>query len=442
MSNFLNNFSEENYKKNNSDDTKSQYMDDKSEKEITLRKDKKNLIELKGNAFEEERIEIDTSHNQFVLKRTAIICATVIICLLLILGVYVYSNQTVSINFVGKTETEAINWLEKNNVNYDITEIESTDATEGIILSQSIAVGEKIRPMELQTLEVSKGPNMTEIVPLSELNGKSKEEIKKFVDEKAIVNSTFKNEYSDTISADNLIRVEFEDDSVSQKNYTREDKVTFIISKGAKSEKKTLKVDNFVNETTDKVYEWVGDSGVMIDENQVASEKPEGYIVSQSLKAGDMVGYGDVLSIDVSKGSGEIVPYLVGYTLDEAQTIADGINLTTEPSEIYSDSESGIVVSQSLESDSVFFPDEDTMKIKISLGQPFISDMTGATVGDFVMTIQELNKQGANLFYTTTYSEITDKEKEEGIVSGTIKNQSISNEFVPIGSTINIEVYE
>lgn len=472
MSDFLNNFSNDKYKKQVIEEQEETKKAEDSEKEQEVNKSsgesqKKTKIttdkvsnkqpitrevgsiktvgdsklQLSGAAFEEEKVEIDSDYNHFLLKRTITICATIIISILIFVGAYIYLNQTVAITLVDKSQTEAEKWLEKNDVNYDIVEIESNDVEPGIVISQSIPTGERIGQLDMQSLEVSSGPDMSEVVDLSGLKGKSKEEVTSFIEDNMLFNASTKYEYSDKVDSDKLIRIDFEDDSVTTKNYTREAKANFILSKGSKSDKKNLKVENFVDQTTDKVYEWNADSGVMIDEQQVSSDIPAGYIVSQSIEPGEMVGFGDILTVEVSKGPGEAVPYLIGYDLDSAQSIADDSGIVLEPTESYSNSDNGLIVAQSISSGESIYPEEESLKVTVSLGKPFIDDMTGSNLGSAVSMINGLNSQGANLTYTTSEVALTDEDKEMGLTSGMIKSISGANQFVSTGSNIEIVTY-
>lgn len=471
MSDFLNNFSGDKYKKQVTEEkedsktvsgseekTLSNPTNEADEKSPSLTTDKKkqqpytkevnsikafddNQLQLSGAAFEEEKVEIDSDYNQFLLKRTITICATIIISILIFVGAYMYLNQTVAITLVDKSQTEAKKWLEKNGVNYDIVEVESTEVEPGVVISQSIPKGERIGQLDMQSLEVSSGPDMTEVVDLSSLKGKTKDEVNAFIESNMLLNATTTYEYSEKVDSDKLIRIEFEDDSVTTKNYTREAKVTFVLSKGNKGEKKNLKVENFVNQTTDKVYEWNADSGVMIDEEKVSSDIPAGYIVSQSIEAGEMVGFGDILTVEVSKGPGEAVPYLIGYDLETAQDLADENGISLEPAEQYSNGASGLIVDQSIASGESIYPEEESLRVTVSLGQPFIDDMTGSSLGSAVSMINSLNSQGANLTYTTSEVSLTDEEKEMGLTSGMIKTIGGANQFVSTGSNIEIVTY-
>lgn len=445
MSDFLNNFSNDKYKKQVMEDKENHdTIENKQESEQQLVKSEGNelKLELSGAAFEEEKISIDKDYNQFLFKRTVVICVTIIVAILIFAFGYWYMNQTVAITLVDKSQTDAVKWLDDNKVNYDLITVESQEKPSGTVISQSIPSGEKIGVLDLQTIEVSSGPNMAEVVKLTGLEGKSKEQINNLIENQMLVNASLKYEYSDKVDNDKLIRIDFEDDSVTENNYTRSAKAEFVISKGSKEEKKNVKVDNFVNQTIDSVYEWNQDTGIMVDEEQVPSDIPEGYIVSQSVEPGTMLGYGDVITVEISKGPGEYTPYLIGYNIDDATEVAAEINLSLEPAESYSDSNAGVVIYQSKSEGESIYPEEESLKVTVSLGQPFITDMSGATIGDLASMINDFNTQGANISYTTTEVALSDEDKEAGVQSGTIKSISNANSFVNVGSTLTVEVYE
>lgn len=447
MSDFLNNFSNDKYKKQitekqDANELEVSQEELKSDSQQVVKNNTDNLkLELSGAAFEEEKISIDTDYNRFLLKRTIVICATIVAIILVLVGSYIYSNQTVAITLVDKSQTEAVKWLKDNGVNYDLLTVESNEKASGTVISQSIPSGEKIGVLDLQTIEVSTGPNMDEVVKLTGLEGKSKQEISNLIDDKMLVNASLKYEYSDIVANDKLIRIDYDDDSVTAKNYTRSAKAEFVISKGSKEDKKNVKVDNFVNQTTDKVYEWNQDTGIMVDEQLVSSKIPAGYIVSQSVEPGTMLGFGDVITVEVSKGPGEYTPYLIGYNLEDATAIAGESNISLESSEVYSDSSAGIIVSQSKSEGESIYPDEESLKVSVSLGQPFINDISGGNIGDAVAMINELNSQGANLTYTTDEVALSKEDKESGLVSGSVKSISNSNSFVSPGTNLLITVY-
>lgn len=445
MNDFLNNFSSEKYEKQVVENEPTASSNEKSKapegEQPTEPPKRSKTMKLQGAAFEDEKVSIDSSYNEFLFKRTLTICLTILGVVMVVAGVYLYLNQTVAINLVDKTQTEAEKWLVDKDVNYDITTVESDSKVSGTVLSQTIPQGEKIGVLDLQTIEVSSGPDMKKVVSLDEIKGKTEEEIQKFIDSKLLTNVSIVTEYSSKVKAGKYIRIDFDDDSVTSKNYTREDKAQIIVSKGDKKQKKNLKVDNFVNQTIDKVSEWNKDSEVMIDTTDVPSDIPTGYIVSQSIEPGTMVGYGDILKVEVSKGPGVETPNLVGMKIDSATEAAEEQKITVEPKEIYSDSAVGYVVGQSKAAGSSIYPEEDTLKLEVSLGKPFLSDMSGSTVGDAVAAINELNSQGANLTYTIEYFTLSKADKAEGKTSGTLKSHSYRNSFASPGTNIKLRVY-
>lgn len=443
MSDFLNNFSKEKYKKQVEESQEQvDFKTENSSSDISEGNEQEGLkLQLTGAAFEEEKVSIDKDYNEFLFKRTVVICATIVVVVLIFMGSYMYLNQTVAITLVDKTQAEAEKWLKDNGVKYDIVNVQSNEKPSGTVLTQSIPSGDKIGVLDLEKIEVSTGPNMDEVVDLTGLKSKTKEEIKTFIDSKMLSNASVTSEYSDKVKADRLIRMDFEDDSVTAKNYTRSAKVDFVISKGSREDKKNVKVENFVDQTTDKVYEWNTDTGIMVDEVPVSSDIPVGYIVSQSVAPGTMMGYGDIITLEVSKGPGVYTPNLIGYTIDDATAIAEKSKIPLEPTEKYSDGTAGYIIDQSMYEGESFYPDEDTLNVTVSLGQPFINDMSGSSLGDAVAMINELNTQGANLTYSTKNVKLTADDKEQGMTSGMIKSISNSNSFVSPGANITIEVY-
>lgn len=446
MSNFLNNFSQNNYDQEEEKNNEATKPENVAVDDDQLPQDENptsgGLVKLKGGAFQEEEISYDQSYHMYKFRNIAVICATLIILVSIGTGIYLYNSQTLAITLTGMTQEEAVKWLDDNKVSYDKVTEESLTVDSGVIISQQIPAGEKITRSDLQVITVSSGPNLTEVVKLKEFESKSKPEIEALIESRALVNTDIVYEYSDTVDKDKLIRIEFENEGITVDNYTRSEPVKFIVSKGAKGDDKTKKVENFVNKQTDSVAEWVGDEGIIISEVQVVSELPEGYIVSQSVEPGTMLGFGDIIEIEVSKGLGTIVPSVIGYSEDGAAQILSDAGISYEVKEIYSSSDHGVVIDQSLASGSNYFEDSPSLVITKSLGNVFIDDLTGSTLREANDMINNLNSQGANVSYYTEEVERTDDQIEEGITSGTIKSNTSANKYVNPGTEIKITLYK
>lgn len=442
MSNFLNNFSDENYDQDETAIAQEESVDKGLEEIEESSENVQVFRKLKGKAFDQEKVTYDDTYHQFKYKKTAVICSTIVILSAMFIGLFLYLNQTLSITLVGKTEDEAITWLEKNKVSYDKVSEENKTIPTGVVISQEIPAGEKITRSDLQIITVSTGPNMKEVLKLSDLKGKSKTEIEEFIEKNTLPNSKLSYEYSDEIKENKLIRIEFENETVDSKNYTRSEQVNFIISKGSKSDSKNKKVDNFVNQTIDSVAEWNADAGIIIDEVPIASNIPEGYIISQSVAPGEMLGFGDVLTLEVSKGSGIAMPNVVGYSEQGASEELTKNNIMFEVVEQYSDSDYGYIISQSIPASTPYFEEDSGVILTKSLGSPFIDDVSGGSLKDAVDMINALNEQGANISYYTEEVTRSEEEKEEGISAGTVKSISSNNKYVSIGSTVKITLYK
>lgn len=441
MSKFLNNFQDNQYKRTQSeteDQNQSQELDTKEESKHEIKQRVRDGS--KSSAFDDEVVEIDHNYHSYTYKKIVVVCITIVTSLVLLISLYLLSNQTIAVTLVDLTEKDAVKWLEDEDVNYDIIKSESNEVKAGVVISQTIPAGERIGFGDQQQITVSSGPIMTEVVDLSSLKGKTKQEIEKFVLENAIVNVKYTTEFSTKVKQDKLIRMSFEDDSVTPKNYTRRATVEFVISKGDKANKKDTKVENFVNQQTDAVFTWIEGTGIMLDEKQVASESPEGYIVSQSHEPGDMLGFGDIFTIEVSKGSGTPMPNLIGLTIDGAMSVAEENKISFEAKQKYSKSKAGVIISQSIPAGTGVFED-DMITVTESLGQPFITNMRGSNLGEFDAFINELNSQGANLTYSVKEVKRTAQERELGVESRTIKSTTSQNKFIAVGSHIEVTLY-
>lgn len=236
-----------------------------------------------------------------------------------------------------------------------------------------------------------------------------------------------------------------ENDSTNLKKYKRSEVINLVYSKGSKDSKSTIKVENFEAKTIDEVNTWAGENGIIIDATEVASELPSGYIVSQSVEAGEQIAFGDVFTVEVSKGQGTPMPSLIGLSEDEAVAVLNENEILHEISYKYSDNtSSGNVMYQSLAIDDSYYP-EDTVNVDVSLGQVFIQDYSGMYLNEAVAAIDELNTSGANIYYNVyeVSSSSSDNESEifETPAKGTVKSMEPYGEYIATGSTINIYVY-
>lgn len=479
MSNFLNNFSNDNYKtkeeegknkpnskareeqeieddenlvhaNDNLDQPKAETNDDENQSENSVKKSRFGLS-LQGKAFEAEKVDTDEDYHKYKLKNTIVICATSLIIFFVVLASFFHLKQDVAITHVDTSIDTATAWLDKHKVKYDVIYEESDDVDKDVVIKQSIPAGEQIGPLEQQALTVSSGPNLTTTIDISEITKLSGDDIDNYIDEHALINANVSKEYSDSVKEGSIIRTEFEDDSYNLKNYKREQPVKFVVSKGAKDSKENIKVENFEAQTVDTAITWATENGVILNQEEVASDIPAGYIVSQDIEAGSVISFGDVLTLEVSKGPGIATPSFIGLSQSDAESLAKENEILCELVPKYSDvTSAGNVMYQSIAIGDGYYP-EDTLEIDISLGQPFIQDYSGMYVNEAISAIEDLNASGANLNYQII--DVNGASESSGNVSdgsevisssgskGTIQKMSPYGEYVSTGSTITFYVY-
>lgn len=398
-------------------------------------------IKLRGDAFKSEEVTIDPTFNEYRFKRTLVVCITIIAVVIIAIGTYMVLNFDKAVTLTGKTEADAVALLEEENIKYDVSYEINAEVEAGNVISQSIPAGETIGIFDMQLLVVSSGADPEENVDLSKLVSKKLVNIEEFIADNNLTNATITYENSDSVAQDILIRVDFDDDTVNLTNYRRKDKVTYVISKGKVGETKNIVVENFKNKTYDDVSTWGTEKGIIIEKEEVVDDKPAGYVLKQDVAYGTKLGAGDVLTVTVSKGPGEATPNFIGLTSAEAEELASDNSVTIETKSMYSDSvKAGVVMSQSIASGEPFFAETDTVKITVSEGKPFISDLSGTYVNEAITSITELNNMGANLTYEVIY--VTPGKSDTEATKGTVQKTNKYGEYIGIGTHIKIYVYK
>lgn len=188
-------------------------------------------------------------------------------------------------------------------------------------------------------------------------------------------------EYSDDIAEGNVISSTPEAGSPVLPG----DSVHLIISQGV--EIKMVSVPNVVGQTLEGARVTLTSQGLAIaGVTEVASNKPAGQVVYQSIPATREVEEGTALTLQVSKGPEEepeqqepevkttVVPTLTGQSWDSARSILSGANLrASSVTEVESDAPAGQVVYQSIPAGTTV-EEGTSVSIQISKGPAAIED--------------------------------------------------------------------
>ncbi len=449
MPDFLSNFSNDSYQPNdNHEDEKiveefdeETETNDATEKSVEEESQNDKVVKTTSNkiqkredkgAFASENLVVDTNYHKYGFYKRVLYAVCVLICILGMITLNHFTNMEEVPELVGQSRVKADTWAEDFKIDYDLTEVYSTEYAAGIVMEQEVPAGEKFNSSKLFSLTVSLGPDQTTSVEIPDFTNKTKDDIIAFIDENHMVNARV-SEVDSTVPAGKYINSEF-DEGVDESNYTIGDTVTFLVSKGPKNEQQTYVAEDFTFKSLDELTAWVAEKPLTISYDYEASNDiPENYIISQSIKAGDKLNYGDKIDVVVSKGSGESMVSFAGLNMQDANDLAIKNNITMQTSEVYSSSPAGSFISQSIAPGASYFED-DTVIVKYSLGQPYIEDFRGLPYNNLVDIISQYNQQGANIAY-----EVKEVENDE-LGKGQIVKQSVYGQYVAPGTHIKIEV--
>lgn len=369
-------------------------------------------------------------------KKKYKIIVGVLVVVLLIMGIIgvTYATGRVKVpELVGKSIEEATAWAQKNKITLYAKNTYSFEDEENTILSQEIPVGETIKKGSGMSIQVSLGPDPEEVITFPDIKSMTTSEIEMWISENKLTGVNLETVNSDVVERDHVISYSFTDGS--EDNFKRKNRVTINVSIGSAELSETVVVGNFSSMKVAEVLQWGSDNGVIINLVEDFDDYiPAGSIISQSVKNSTEIKRTDIITVVVSKGKPVIVPDLSLMTKEEANSWAKLNNVTLTILEEYSVSESmGSFYGQSI-SKGRSMKQGDEIKAFYSLGRVEVGNYIGKTKLDMLTWQNEVNEKGASisLRFTETYG-------EKG-TAGKIISQSIKNDTINIGSTINVVV--
>ncbi len=436
MSDFLNQFTEKNYENDSDDKELDTNIENSEELEIGSSENSTELVKKKrSGSFEKEVVTINTSYHKERLRRIQTICGTILIVFFVFICIFVFSNFVTVLGFEGEPYSSATAWADKEKMIYDTNYEISTEVDKDVVISQSVEPGSWLFKKNAIVFTVSSGADPKEVVEIPSFKGKSNQDIENFINKNKLDNAKVESEYDDNIPQNNYIYTEFVDEGVNSKNYTRQNKIVFHVSKGKKGSDKKVKMQDFVNKMVDKAQTWAGEKDVLIEQKDVKSDKPLGTVISQSEKKDTLVAPGQTITLEVSKGPGIPTPNFAGLNKTDAQTVATESKVMIAVTEEYNSFvNAGQLISQSIGTGGSFY-DEDTITLNYSLGNPFITDYSGQYENEAVNAIVAMNEQGAGLSYNIVYG-----SGPKGTAKGYVYKCRPYGSYVNVGSKITIYV--
>jgi len=372
---------------------------------------------------------IDSKRKRLITAVTAGAALVVIIVVLLLLlggGVEVK-------DFSGGKLTDAQLWANQKGMIVTTEDAYSDTVKEGYVIAQDVKAGEKIKKGSFIKLTVSLGHDLSVKMLLPDLMSMTAEQVQTWADENFMTKVRITTEFSADIPSGDVIRFEINDKTVVDE-VRRDTPVYVIVSKGAEQAAATVKVPDLKTKSLAECYTFAAENGLVLTvDEQYDDYIPAGTIISQSVKADQMVAKGSEIVLVVSKGKMITVPDFSDYTKEQAAAVAAKLELPVTVAERYSSSSVGRLISQSVEKGSIY-NGEDIIELTYSLGNKIIlASYVGQTRDALESWAQGLNEQGARLTVSATEAKSTQPR-------GTIIYQDKANTSVSYKTTINITV--
>lgn len=387
-------------------------------------KDESNGIVTETNELEEDKTYLKKK------KKQKIITIIVSIVIVITISLLVIFSQIVEVpNFVNGLNTIATKWGKNNDIEIIEEEQYDTKITERIVISQSIKDGSRIFKKSSIKIIVSKGKDPNEKISVPEKDSATASDIKAWKEENDLSNVTIKEEHSSEIETGKIIKYEFENIATNETNFTRSDKLTIIVSKGAK----VLNMEDFTSKTQTEAEKWCQENNVNYEVKEKFSDTIEnGKIISQSVENGQELTDDTTIVFEVSIGAGIKIPNYSKVSSDEAQELSDKVKLKIK--NVYNMNVSyGKLISQSVKAGTTKKETDNEVTLTYSLGKPYFSNMNGISESEIAKTFYEYNQKGVNFTYTIKY---VDSSEEKGKIVWTSK----CNEFITLKEEIEIHV--
>ena len=438
MSDFLSNFNGDNY------DRRKQEKEPREPKKEAPKKGKQDVSSEKQektpepklrrrNKTNEATVEIDPSYKkQKRKKRRWVILGA--IAAVLALGVFYYQQTHVKVpNFIGKNLQV---WASENKIKTKIKESYDLAKDANTILAQKQKSGSRIKKGGILNVTNSLGADPKEKIPLPDFMQMNKQQVERWIKEKKADNLSLIEEYSDTIEKGRPIRFEIANAEVTPETYQRKDAAKVYFSKGKQTYQKDIKVPDFLRKPRSEVETWAKNNEIdMTYEEKTSNDIPADSIMEQSIAKDEKIAKKEKMKVTVSLGKGYVVPNFSEYSLDDASSALEGVQIQAKG--IYTENlPYGQLVSQSEEAGKVLSAKDNlTIKVLYSLGQPYMKDLRGTMVEGGLQKYfhDEFQSKGANINYVIRR---VDSDQPKGTVVG----MSHFSDYIPLNLTVSIDI--
>jgi serine/threonine-protein kinase len=383
----------------------------------------------------EHHVEVDPNYRRKRLIRAIIVVVTIIVLAVLAAGIWYLLRQVEIPELVGRQLSVAQTFSRDYEIELDVTQEYSTEIDQGTVLSQDIPAGEKANRGSTLALTVSGGPDPDELLSLPDFSTMKRPAAEQWIRDNRADNLRLVQEFSDTVAADDYLRIEFRGTGVDAENYRRRDYATLYYSKGAETFERNITVPDFANKPRGEVESWAQTNGLELTITEADSDTVEvGNVINQSVAPGEKLAKRDAFAISVSLGRPIIVPDFSIYTVATAQSVASQLPVVVE-TRFHSTVAYGHLISQSIPSGTRLLPNDGrVITVVYSEGRPYLKDYRGTSEGELPAAFfNDYAAKGADVTYELRYVDSYEPK-------GTVVGMSDFSRFIPLRFHVVIDV--
>lgn len=450
MSDFLNKFTEKNYKEtivNKTEDKK----DIDSKKRVIKSKPIEDIqveAKVQRSEFVEESFIDPNFKKQQRNKWILLIISGLLVFSLVVFG-FIWMNRVKVLDFTNKPVVELQTWAARNSITVSIDEVFSLDIDAGNIIEMVPVAGSVISKGDIVSVTVSAGADPDEVLIVPDFKDLTFMDVQNWLDQVQANNMRISYEYSDTIAADQFIRIKYNDETTTNENYQRKDYAIVYISRGPEVFNKDIEVPNWVGDKTliSTAQAWADSKSVKLNISYVYSASSVDSIVYQSVPYQSMVAKNDTITLSVSKGLSISVPDFSNLNMSDAAKEISDLNaiayVDVQLIQMYNNTNAyGSYIWQDVNANvkidaTATKPFE--MRVYYSLGKVFIESQVGSLESSLTPYFYNLNLNSAQLTYTVTYKNCTSVSDP---VKGVVCYMSEYSEYVDTGTHIDIIVHD
>ncbi len=385
----------------------------------------------------DEHVEFDPTYKKRRQKKIMLFSLGGLVLLLGIFIAYYQFTRVKVPDFLKQEIAQAREWSAEEGVPLKIENTYDFDIATNNVTKQDVKAGDKIKKGDTLTLTVSLGPDPEELLTLPNFEAMTLEAAQDWTKENKAENVSIVQQYHDTIGKGQFIKQEAADKELNLQEYKRKDRFSVYYSRGQETFEKNIEVPDFANKTLTEVTDWAKKNELKLVTEKVFSQSIAiDSVVSQSTAAGAKVAKQEEFKIQISKGKPLVVPDYQNYTLEQARELSNKVTAVLKS--VYSETVPfGHFISQNIAAGTEFDEKDNppTIEVTYSEGRPYIKDLRDSALeGDLPkLFFETYSAKGANITYDVYYMD-SDKPK------GTVIEMSRYGEYVPMDTHLTIGI--